>query len=1553
MLVDRWPDSPLPPIFVVGPESWNFGNATLSGSSATRQRNKGGMCLVVCEGARVPDGQSVVGFERCGPEALLSSAGVRRLAEQPPDVSSAPGLPSILAAFNDQKLEVPPSARAIAAFLDAIADGEPPGLALPLIGGFRELGDVSELGPPRVVANLNLASGRSSAERLAPSSLAEIRSRASAVLGQAGATGAAGERIVELLLARDDAILSELSFDQAVAVLEQPPVAQLPAQVVHDLERYARENPDESEDALDARELAASLDDPLERKDAAQGLLELDAAHNEAIFGPTTRRRLKGQRRDRTIADGAIEAGLVRALDNLSSPLKSIELRDPPAHAEGSSESALKAIVTRAAVHVRLGPLLRELQARGVSVAAALLADPGPQLHGALVQLQGKGATALRLVRIAVRGTERGDTVEITWTPSAEDLVALVTATRFLTSESAALSLDAAGETGQLTLSGLGTRIAPAELSTVAAELRAVAATVLRDGYDSVALRRWVSAWTDAVAVAERDGQRGHHLDALAMAGCVHQDTDVAMTALSPLKSEWLASRTDAWMELTDLAYKVAAGENPRLQGDTFALPLRTTARALGDATAARYPAFIARAGRESPLLPSSDGSVFAAFGHGDFGAAFTPPPLEPVQVAIRKLIDLQPEAADHFRCAAWLPTACDLLAAALLEEMRRSKRLRRAEIYCLEGSPSSATLGALDDFARSQSEKTLQLRYVDDFAAWGGGDAPVVHLALLEGITHGPAQVNANLESVPVPPIDEDVLFSPRTWVRPNRSRVLLVPPRMSTASLAWHRLMTALVEDEWPASEGALLRVPELRADAASARLALHELHDRALWVATLDRYATRETIRQAAGDVAILHQERRVAGDAVFGLVISQRSGGTADRAIARSLKRSHLLDETVADTVARGLRRAASRGYGILALRAATTGSGINELIGHVAAFRRLISDATPWPLPPGCRVILISLDEYASWFGGGKRADLLALALSPEEHGVHAANIEVKAVKDPGSAARSALMEAKEQLRKTLIDSRFAAYPSGSLFSRLWLNRIVEAAVGVCRENDIRLSSDDLVALDSFRVGAGVLEWAGIAMVFTPGAAEPTQHSHLPLMGDRVPIVQSMVPLTRELLEEAAQSSGTQLRTVATGRPVLASSTKRRRGSDSEPPKLTGTPPSPVSVEVPEAEEAILGASDVDERRPPAPATDPSVSIEATDAARAHPSAGHPILGWDAVTAEPIEWRVTGSGALSNGHVEIYGTSGAGKTQFVMSLLTQLKGMGSNFGVCDFKNDYASDFPGRTGASFFDLWQSPLPFNPLAIEDPSRRNLQALTIELRDAVDIAARAYARLGHRQLTKLQQAFEEAFEQARLARRSAPTLSDVHELLDDDLRGVIGDLTGTDLFGDGPPLGSLIRQDAIFGLNRIPGTGMTTTLAAGFILASLYLKLLEMPQVANTVSYTLVIDEAHRVAHFHSVGSMVRELRSKGLAVILATQRPGDLPQEASTNAQTKIYLRLPDAGAAKDAGKALDPEDRGLPELVRTLPDGEAFVAFGGAAPRLIRLRQFWRDDSVSPG
>jgi len=80
------------------------------------------------------------------------------------------------------------------------------------------------------------------------------------------------------------------------------------------------------------------------------------------------------------------------------------------------------------------------------------------------------------------------------------------------------------------------------------------------------------------------------------------------------------------------------------------------------------------------------------------------------------------------------------------------------------------------------------------------------------------------------------------------------------------------------------------------------------------------------------------------------------------------------------------------------------------------------------------------------------------------------------------------------------------------------------------------------------------------------------------------------------------------------------------------------------------------------------------------------------------------------------------------------------------------------------------------------------------------------------------------------------------------------------------------------------------------GFILSALQLKLQGLPQVANTIRYAVVVDEAHRVSAFKAIDTMIREGRSKGLAVLLATQQPGDLPEVVATNAQTKIASGCP---------------------------------------------------------
>ncbi|WP_375430825.1 helicase HerA-like domain-containing protein [uncultured Friedmanniella sp.] len=1059
------------------------------------------------------------------------------------------------------------------------------------------------------------------------------------------------------------------------------------------------------------------------------------------------------------------------------------------------------------------------------------------------------------------------------------------------------------------------------------------------------------------------------------------------------MKAEWLGQQLEALWKLLDRA------EDGR---DTEPGDAAAAAAAVARTTAAHHPAHIRLRNQDNVLLPTAEGRIWSLYGSrrslDESGAAS-----DSLHSVITQLLTLQPEAAGHLRCLAWGPGAADLLAAEAVELIGTkigSAVVERVEIFCVGDQPvdkpSRPTLDRADRKLRGEQD-ALQLRYMPDLAGARrvlapAHDTPAVHLALVTGLTEGGRRLQVDAPEVELPRLDAEVLFAPRVWQRPGKERrTLLMPPAASATGRSWLQLQNA-VSDSWPEPDGPL-EVPEVRTGTLNIRDQLVEIHELALWVATLDRYATRDSLEQALGrdQVAILHQERRLGGDSPLALVLSQKSGGPADRAIGRSLRIAGIVDNPdVALELGTDLRKVASQGYGILALQAATSGAGINELVGHVVAFSMLATTATPWPLPPGCRVLLVSLDEYRHWFSG-KRADLLAIALDPAERGVHVAVIEVKARRSDETDAKAGALD---QLVQTIAATRWAAYPDSSIQSRLWLNRIAEAAYSVARESKFRLDAAELDALESFRLGDGSLEWAGVGLVFRPNAKSDDATHQQSVAGDIVPVVLRSVTLTEELLRTATSTDLTQLRTVESERAPFQSTRVHRRpeigrGAAIAPagPEAStapqaaehGTKVQHLDPEAGEDTESLVEAAPEPTRESSSAGTrigddsdsppedhepgggedhqapdGPETSTTTGEQAASPTSAGFraPVLGWDADTGDAVSWHPAGPPSpnlLQNGHVEIWGSSGMGKTQFVMSLLAQLTHhSGSKVGILDFKNDYSGDtgFPDFADAEFLDLWDGGAPYNPLALPSDSKRDIDAAVIEIRDTVEEATRAFTRMGVRQKSKLKTALENAYRIGRQEHRW-PTLKTLGGQLDDDLAGVIGDLTEYDLFGSGEPLGSVIDRNVVFGLSRIPGNGQTTVFAAGFILSSLLLTVQNLPPVPNTIRYVAVVDEAHRVAAFKAIGTMIREGRSKGLSVVLATQQPLDLPDIVAANAQTKICFGLPDGPAATMAARKLDPHNARLPEQIRTLGVGEAYVSLRGGTPQLVRMAQAHRD------
>jgi hypothetical protein len=1593
-----WDDS-LATLAVVSPEPHRFGRHALTEVSGTQLRNQpgtAGVVLVLCDGEQVPDRQSLNLFESVSPSILLDSAeGMSILSQQQPSVDLDGPARAVREAIVQADAANRPSAVSVAAYLDQLASGADPLRALPAIGAFTDhVADAERVDSGRVSDNLALAARRTSEDLLKPTSFADLRKRAERVLAQRpGVRGRA-----EVLQAADDVmaqlqagsadLLSSLRFDEARQILEQRSEA-LSAVVHREINQFRAGLLPSSQATMLPWNVYEKRADDLGRgamqRAAAQELCDLDDAQQRQVFTKPTRNKLERLLRDRSVngsSPSCPEAAIVRAAQQLGGLIERVQVLEPkppaPNTPAATNRTGAGRILTLACARLRLGGLMHAWDRTGGDVDGLLLrAADDEDLGDVLAAFRDAGlAAGAPLPSLQLRlHADDGSTVQVDWRPDLDDAALLRSALLF--AEVPALTLAMPGEPTMHAFCGAASpataQPVPGPLTRLARALQSTARDALDRGLTPAMLAIWTDAWTRGVAEREAANDAGT-AEALALAGAVRGDHGTALTGLAPLKAEWLSQYLDTLWHLVNQAEEPNSDVDP---GDAVA-----AAAGISRATAAHHPAHLRLSTQDRALLPTSEGRIWSLYGgettrdeSGFAGEAF--------RSVVTQLLTLQPEAAGHLRCLAWGPGAADLLtgeAVRLIGTRAGRGVISKIEIFCVgsdeHGKPTGQTLAAADAVLRGERD-VLQLRYMDDLTQARdvlkpAYDSPAVHLALVTGLTEGGQRLQIEGPEVPPPGHDSEVLFAPRVWQRPRLDRrTLLMPPAATPSGHAWLRLQNA-VEDAWP-EPGQLIRVPEVRTGTLDIRAQLVQVHDLALWVATLDRYATRDSLEQALGrdNVAILHQERRLGGDSPLSLVLSQKSGGPADRAIGRSLRAAGIVDNPdVALNIGTELRKVASQGYGILALQAATSGAGINELVGHVVAFSLLATTATPWPLPPGCRVLLVSLDEYRHWFTG-KRADLLAIALDPDEGGVHVATIEVKARRsDEIDAAAGAL----DQLNQTLAATRWAAYPEiGSIHSRLWLNRIAEAAYAVARESRFKLDAAELVALEAFRLGRGSLEWAGVGLVFGPKVKPLHKIQQNPVGNDIVPVALHSIQLTEQLLRTATATDLTQLRTVETDRPPLQGNRVRRR-PEAKPPSPDGRHRADVLPDTDrrDTDNAVADSTARDPEPPsgdsstdPAhvsPSAEPSGGAavaaleEGTDQAAAPvegaapPSFAAPVLGWDTATGEEVRWHPAGPGQdLLNGHIEVWGSSGMGKTQFAMSLLAQLSWhSGSRFGIADFKNDYSNDtgFPAFAAAEFLDLWEVGAPYNPLALTDDSPRAIDTAVIELRDTVEEAARAFTRMGVRQKAKLEKALRDAYavggEEGRW-----PTLLTLDDQLDADLAGVMGDLTRHELFKSGQPLGDVIDHNVVFGLSKIPGNGQTTVLAAGFILSALLLRVQNLPPVPNTIRYVIVVDEAHRVAAFQAIKTMIREGRSKGLSVVLATQQPLDLPAVVAANAQTKICFGLPDATVATMAARKLEPDNPRLPEQIRTLGVGEAYVSLRGEAPRLLRMAQAHRD------
>lgn len=276
----------------------------------------------------------------------------------------------------------------------------------------------------------------------------------------------------------------------------------------------------------------------------------------------------------------------------------------------------------------------------------------------------------------------------------------------------------------------------------------------------------------------------------------------------------------------------------------------------------------------------------------------------------------------------------------------------------------------------------------------------------------------------------------------------------------------------------------------------------------------------------------------------------------------------------------------------------------------------------------------------------------------------------------------------------------------------------------------------------------------------------------------------------------------------------------------------------------------------------------------------------------------VYWPLTNTAKIENPHACIIGTSGQGKTQFAMDILYQIREQNPevSFTVMDYKGDLS-----EVGSSSRQMFEShlncqvvspgTLPIPTVPFQNSYSRDAAQYALGV---TDLLGQFYNRLGTNQRMALRECLADLIStDEHSGGIGFPTLEErmqeyyeEHNRKADGLTEVISRLSVLRAFEDTPSAGgpnSLITNSLLIRLNELAGD---TLPVAFMVISRLYDEMRQLPEVERQGAVTdlrhiIFIDEAHHYLSVKSppLASIIREGRSKGVAVFLATQSVSDL--------------------------------------------------------------------------
>ena len=276
----------------------------------------------------------------------------------------------------------------------------------------------------------------------------------------------------------------------------------------------------------------------------------------------------------------------------------------------------------------------------------------------------------------------------------------------------------------------------------------------------------------------------------------------------------------------------------------------------------------------------------------------------------------------------------------------------------------------------------------------------------------------------------------------------------------------------------------------------------------------------------------------------------------------------------------------------------------------------------------------------------------------------------------------------------------------------------------------------------------------------------------------------------------------------------------------------------------------------------------------------------------------VYWPLTNTAKIENPHACIIGTSGQGKTQFALDILHQIREQNPDvsFTVLDYKGDLSDAgsssrqmFEAHLGCKVVTPGVEPIPTVPF--QNAYSRDAAQYAIGV---TDLLTQFYARMGSIQRLALRECLADLISAETHSNGVGfPVLEErlkeyyaENNRKSDGLTEAISRLSVLRAFEDklsANSLNSLITTSLLIRLNELTADTMPV---AFMVISRLYDEMSQMPDVERQGAITdlrhiIFIDEAHHYLSAKSspLARIIREGRSKGVAVFLATQAVKDL--------------------------------------------------------------------------